>query len=220
MGTCKRCGSYAINHTCHGRDGSDGDLCDVCYWRKRAELAAQSVAAAMAVGQACIELSEAKASLASAHAAFSRIVLMLVGVGAPLNDNVLGFNSEQRKYLHRILDVAEGWNEQPAPVPAAVPAGIQRCLRNAYDHIQHEAYNDALSSILEAQDIAAILAAAPAEQSLATIQDSHQPAVPDGFTAWLCREMPAGTVIADPEWWVPRIARAMLANSAKQEKQV
>ena len=32
------CGSFAINHQCHGRDGSDGHLCDVCYWRKRAEL--------------------------------------------------------------------------------------------------------------------------------------------------------------------------------------
>ena len=30
------CGSYAINHHCHGRDGSDPELCDVCYWRKRA----------------------------------------------------------------------------------------------------------------------------------------------------------------------------------------
>jgi len=35
--TCKGCGSHAINHHCHGRDGSDGDLCDVCYWRKRAQ---------------------------------------------------------------------------------------------------------------------------------------------------------------------------------------
>ena len=32
---CKRCGSHAINHRSHGRDGSDPDLCDVCYWRKR-----------------------------------------------------------------------------------------------------------------------------------------------------------------------------------------
>ena len=31
------CGSYAINHHHHGRDGSDGDKCDVCYWRSRAE---------------------------------------------------------------------------------------------------------------------------------------------------------------------------------------
>jgi hypothetical protein len=37
MKNCERCGSYAINHHCHGRDGSDPDLCDVCYWRKRAE---------------------------------------------------------------------------------------------------------------------------------------------------------------------------------------
>lgn len=35
--SCIRCGSSAINHHSRGRDGSDGDLCDVCYWRKRAE---------------------------------------------------------------------------------------------------------------------------------------------------------------------------------------
>lgn len=40
---CK-CGSYAINHHMHGRDGSDGHLCDVCYWRKRA--AAELIATA------------------------------------------------------------------------------------------------------------------------------------------------------------------------------
>ena len=33
------CGSYAINPSQHGREeGVDLDLCDVCYWRKRAEL--------------------------------------------------------------------------------------------------------------------------------------------------------------------------------------
>ena len=36
---CKECGSHAINHSQYGRDGSDGDLCDACYWRKRAERA-------------------------------------------------------------------------------------------------------------------------------------------------------------------------------------
>lgn len=35
---CAKCGSFAINHRLHGRDGSDPDLCDVCFWRKRAEL--------------------------------------------------------------------------------------------------------------------------------------------------------------------------------------
>ncbi len=35
MQQCK-CGSYAINQALHGRDTTDLDLCDVCYWRKRA----------------------------------------------------------------------------------------------------------------------------------------------------------------------------------------
>lgn len=35
---CKRCGSLAINPHLHGRiEWLDLDLCDVCYWRKRAE---------------------------------------------------------------------------------------------------------------------------------------------------------------------------------------
>lgn len=37
MNKCIRCGSFAINHDYHGRNGSDPELCDVCYWRKRAE---------------------------------------------------------------------------------------------------------------------------------------------------------------------------------------
>lgn len=32
---CKECGSYAINHSHHGRDGTRPDLCDVCFWRAR-----------------------------------------------------------------------------------------------------------------------------------------------------------------------------------------
>ncbi len=35
---CVKCGSYAINVNHHGRKpNTDTDLCDVCYWRKRAE---------------------------------------------------------------------------------------------------------------------------------------------------------------------------------------
>lgn len=39
MKSCKRCGSHAINPHRHGRDNTDLDLCDVCYWRTRAEAA-------------------------------------------------------------------------------------------------------------------------------------------------------------------------------------
>lgn len=51
MNNCKNCGSFAVNHHCHGRDGGDADLCDVCYWRKRANdarAALLSVAATLA----------------------------------------------------------------------------------------------------------------------------------------------------------------------------
>lgn len=37
MQQCKICGSFAICPGHHGRtEGVDLDLCDVCYWRKRA----------------------------------------------------------------------------------------------------------------------------------------------------------------------------------------
>lgn len=42
MHKCTKCGSYAINHHLHGRDGSDVDLCDVCFWQKRAPEAASA----------------------------------------------------------------------------------------------------------------------------------------------------------------------------------
>ena len=42
--TTSGCGSYAINPHLHGRQsGADLDLCDVCYWRKRATPATSGV---------------------------------------------------------------------------------------------------------------------------------------------------------------------------------
>ena len=47
MKQCK-CGSYAINPHSHGRqNGVDLDLCDVCYWRTRANSAQAKVDALM-----------------------------------------------------------------------------------------------------------------------------------------------------------------------------
>ena len=45
---CNRCGSWAINHGHHGRDGSEPNLCDVCYWRQRCEQCTASNAAKVA----------------------------------------------------------------------------------------------------------------------------------------------------------------------------
>ena len=46
-------------------------------------------------------------------------------------------------------------DDRAAQQPAKVADDMNRCLRNVYEHIQHEAYNDALSSILEAQALLA-----------------------------------------------------------------
>ena len=54
---CSECGSFAINHQCHGRDGSDGHLCDVCYWRKRAEVK-QANAALIAAAPELLDMLE------------------------------------------------------------------------------------------------------------------------------------------------------------------
>ena len=44
MTQCKRCKSYAINPSQHGRDGTRLDLCDVCFWRDVAEERADRIA--------------------------------------------------------------------------------------------------------------------------------------------------------------------------------
>ena len=38
------CGSFAINPNRHGRDVHNTDLCDVCYWKDRAEKVEQQAA--------------------------------------------------------------------------------------------------------------------------------------------------------------------------------
>jgi hypothetical protein len=45
MSRCK-CGSYAINLAFHGRDDTDTDSCDVCFWRNKAEALRQQLEAA------------------------------------------------------------------------------------------------------------------------------------------------------------------------------
>lgn len=77
MTRCATCGSYAINHHAHGRDGSDGDLCDVCYWRIRAlDMALTLCAVHSAVGRAetgFATSSSAEEFLRRKHAARSEV---------------------------------------------------------------------------------------------------------------------------------------------------
>jgi len=52
---CQRpgCISQAINHHHHGRNFDDLQLCDVCFWRAKAEQMERVVAAAECVGRGC-----------------------------------------------------------------------------------------------------------------------------------------------------------------------
>lgn len=66
---CSECGSFAINHHCHGRDGSDGHLCDVCYWRTRAERTQTELAAPemLAALEAVLAVASQSAGIAGWH---------------------------------------------------------------------------------------------------------------------------------------------------------
>ena len=60
MKQCK-CGSWAINLHLHGRDGSDDDLCDVCYWSTRAERLTREIAELKADRDSWIEQASQRA---------------------------------------------------------------------------------------------------------------------------------------------------------------
>jgi len=38
----------------------------------------------------------------------------------------------------------------------------------------------------------------------------------DGFKQWFLSQIPSGTVISNPEWWIPRIHKAMSAELMKE----
>ena len=51
------------------------------------------------------------------------------------------------------------------------------------------------------------------------LQEPEREALKLALEAYLCREMPAGTIIGDPKWWVPKIANAIreaLAQPAQE----
>lgn len=62
---------------------------------------------AQLIAQQALTIANLEEQVAELKAAQERAALMFVCIGGPLNDNVLGFNVEQRKYLHRIYDVLE-----------------------------------------------------------------------------------------------------------------
>ena len=109
MKHCVRCSSCAINHHSHGRDGSDADLCDVCYWRKRAESAAQPASDNGAIP----ERHWPPVTGVGRDAGHPRAVM--VYLGAEPTDCEL-------RMIHAALAV-----EAPTSVPGVSVAGEERC---------------------------------------------------------------------------------------------
>lgn len=56
--------------------------------------------------QQALELATVKEENADLKDRLDKIHMMLVCIGGPLNDNVLGFNEAQRRLLHRIDELA------------------------------------------------------------------------------------------------------------------
>ena len=44
-------------------------------------------------------------------------------------------------------------------------------------------------------------------------QPTDRNAVIEEFSEWFRNNAPAGTVIGDPDWWIPRILRALKTNA-------
>jgi len=62
---------------------------------------------AQLIAQQALAIANLQEQVAELEKAQSQAALMFVCIGGPLNDNVLGFNAEQRKYLHRIHQLLE-----------------------------------------------------------------------------------------------------------------
>lgn len=80
MMACKQCGSQAINHHCHGRDGTRPDLCDVCFWRVKYKSSKRKRSGSRLrlnrrMAMPCLFAAEPSAAIAR-HASFTIVNLM------------------------------------------------------------------------------------------------------------------------------------------------
>ena len=127
-----------------------------------------------------------------------------------MSDRLFFRLSDYEKETVRLLTVALAELEATTPADAALADELDRCLRNAYEHIQREAYNDALSSILEAQEHAAALRAraVPEGYALVPLQPTTD-MILAGFRA-IPSDDPTKNLIT-------RVWPAMLAASQRKE---
>ena len=119
---CNQCGSYAINHHHHGRDGSDPDLCDVCYWHTRhdqLEVELAEVKDSMAyrtslIGRTEKERNDLKAELARVHRVkdnYSALIMDAQQELAALKAKAVIPEKARDALARRCLWIAYVWND-------------------------------------------------------------------------------------------------------------
>ena len=120
--SCERCGSFAINHAAHGRDGSEPSLCDVCYWRQRTEQCTASnatkdaeIASLREANRYLIDMHDAVIDDARKYTAAQAEIARLREAFTPLADALL-----------RLLDATEGF-----AVDAYAKATVRTALARA-----------------------------------------------------------------------------------------
>lgn len=88
-----------------------------------------------------------------------------------------------------------------------------------------------IDEVLEGLTDGCTVGASLFQQALAERIRKHGIAPPNGwvlvpvqdpavFTEWLCREMPAGTIIGDANWWAKRILRRFIPQAAAPKPEV
>jgi len=159
---CNQCGSYAINHHHHGRDGSDPDLCDVCYWHTRHDQLQAELAALKAQG--VVQWPEA-----------DEIMQMAFEEGQPADD-ASGYCFELEEFdlfIERLMSEVARLNAAPVQ-QVSVPDVLREAIKWA-DHLCFECgalvqtrapsvhvYNKTFEAVQAAK---AMLAAAPSAGS-------------------------------------------------------
>jgi len=117
MNKCKRCGSYAINHNLHGRDGSYPELCDVCYYRiklesSEAELEDRKHLEKKQVGM-LMEIDRLKAELESAEENVAELKKLLKVFASHFgwSCSTAYANEDYQRAMELIDEKSETWQE-------------------------------------------------------------------------------------------------------------
>lgn len=127
-------------------------------------------------------------------------------------------NAQDKKYLSIEIDRARAALAEPEPEgrPAPAPADgevaeLVALIRQIALACEPDAWllgNMTAGQLARAADLTeAVMRELFLERQAAPVPAEGEVADYADFVAWLVSEMPAGTVISDPLWWAPRIAR-------------